>query len=48
MYAKETNEGMIVGFRVSKYHTNLAGMLHGGAIATVADWQVAAVKEMLA
>ncbi|MEH2492707.1 PaaI family thioesterase [Bradyrhizobium sp. AZCC 2230] len=32
-----------LGFRVTEYHTNVTGNCHGGAMATFADMQIAAI-----
>lgn len=32
-----------LGFRVTEYHTNATGNCHGGAMATFADMQIAAI-----
>ncbi|MCB1667507.1 MAG: PaaI family thioesterase [Porticoccaceae bacterium] len=40
MYSKEDEGGLILAFRVGDHHLNPVGTLHGGAIATFADFQV--------
>lgn len=46
-YMKTTDAESIIGFRVRPHHLNIAGSLHGGALATLFDWQAAAVKPYL-
>ncbi|MCB1668171.1 MAG: PaaI family thioesterase [Porticoccaceae bacterium] len=44
VYRKEVNSRYVFAFRVSPHQLNIAGMCHGGAIATFADIQIAAIK----
>lgn len=44
IYTKEIDGRLVTGFLVSEQHLNVAGNLHGGAIASFADWQVLAAK----
>jgi acyl-coenzyme A thioesterase PaaI-like protein len=44
MYKKNVGEKYLFGFRVQDHHLNIADNCHGGAIATFADFQVAAIK----
>lgn len=40
VYGKEIDGNFLLGFRAEPRHMNIAGSVHGGAIATFADWQV--------
>lgn len=46
-YSKDTGAEWIIGFRVEPKHMNIGGTLHGGVLATLFDWQAAAVKPYL-
>ena len=46
IYGKDVNGSLILGFRVEEHHLNAANTLHGGAIATFADWQIVAVQQL--
>ena len=37
LYAKRTDEAVIIGLRLAKPHTNGRGLIHGGLIAALAD-----------
>jgi uncharacterized protein (TIGR00369 family) len=37
LYAKRTDNAVIIGLRLAKPHTNARGLIHGGLIATLAD-----------
>ena len=37
IYAKKTNDAVIIGLRLAQTHTNSRGIAHGGLITTLAD-----------
>lgn len=37
IYAKKTDDGIVIGLRLAMPHTNSRGMVHGGLISTLAD-----------
>lgn len=37
LYAKRTNDAVIIGLRLARPHTNGRGLIHGGLIAALAD-----------
>jgi len=47
MYGKDVDGNLILGFRVQEHHLNVANTLHGGAIATFADWQILAAQKLI-
>ncbi len=46
MYARRDGERVWFGFRVEEQHLNPRALLHGGALATFADMQLAALMRM--
>lgn len=47
VYCKEDGNRFLLGFRVQPHHLNDGGTLHGGAMATLADWQLEGVRPQL-
>ena len=44
LYVRKGEGDYVLGFRVMKQHLNETGVMHGGALATFADWQVMSAK----
>ena len=44
VYGRADPAGPKLGFRVERRHVNLFGFCHGGALATIADYQIGALK----